>query len=353
MTVILTTTGISIFLNFKHKNNRAPSKEEMRQFVQSDPNRASAEINSLLSFAKQNDSLVFLHTQTSEAVDCAKILGDFFERRGFEVKLIELRFQNDEDQIENRGIRNLVDVLMDELKKAKDAQQEVIINATSGLKAQIVYSTMIGMIYRIPVKYFYETFHKVVTFNPVALDWDTSLLHSYKWFFKWLRSDAHTYEEVNERLKSISEPDRSFIESLLAPPEEGYILLSPAGEILTQKFDQQINEAQKVEWPAAVDVPNIEDKIAHSILNHGHDFPKWTEKECLKIAQIDCVQLVMVRYFANVNKPRMGHYYPNGSIEVYLSEKGKAAKIQIQTTAEGEAQTLKVAQKIQELLGIE
>jgi hypothetical protein len=108
--------------------------------------------------------------------------------------------------------------------------------------------------------------------------------------------------------------------------------------------------AEKVDWPPEVEVKRIEDKIASSIIKQGHDYPKWTKNICKRIAHIPYVQIIISEHFASVTRSRIAHVYDNGSIEVYWTEKGKAAKLKIQTTAQGRSQTLKVAGEVQKIL---
>src|SRR5579875_1280998 len=70
MTVILTTTGISLYLNTAKNIQPSPTDEQMRTYLREQPERASAEVKSLLQMAHPSDTLVFLHTDTSEADRC-------------------------------------------------------------------------------------------------------------------------------------------------------------------------------------------------------------------------------------------------------------------------------------------
>src|SRR2546421_1519556 len=147
MPTILTTTGISLYINASRNYNiKDPTDDQMRQYLRTKPELASAEANSLLQIAQSDDHLVFLHTETPEAKKCAELLQEFFNNKGFKhIHLVKLQFQDDEKHIETHGLRNLVNTLIDEIEKAKRKKQDVVINATSGFKPEIGYSTMIGM----------------------------------------------------------------------------------------------------------------------------------------------------------------------------------------------------------------
>lgn len=109
---------------------------------------------------------------------------------------------------------------------------------------------MIGMIYQVPVKYIYEDFQTIVTFNPIAVDWDTSL----------------------------------FL--------------------------------------------------------------------CEKIAQLDCVEEIIGGFYENTTRTAIRRVSEDGSIVMVWADNTKGARFTIYTTARGKSQTLKVAQKIKEILEI-
>lgn len=354
MTTILTTTGISLAINTSKKHNvKEPTDDQMRQYLRSEPECASAEANSLLQIAHSEDHLVFLHTSTPEAEKCATLLKDFFiNSRGFQhIRLVPLKFQDDAAHIETWGIRNLVDTLIQEIEHAQNKQEKVVINATAGFKAQIVYSTMLGMLYQVPVKYIFESFQQIVTFNPIPLDWDTSFFLSYSWFFHWIEDELRTQHEVERKLQPL--PDASIIQSLLTPPDkDGYVFLSAMGIALQRKFEYEIAEAKLIPFPPVSTIEIASEKVANSILHEKHHFPKNLRDECLKIAAIPYVQGVIGGFFKNTTRSQMKRAYPDGTITLILADNEKAANLTIRTTAQGKPQTLKVALEISRLLGI-
>jgi putative CRISPR-associated protein (TIGR02619 family) len=349
MTTVLTTTGISLYLNTRREyKTESPTDDQMWEYLHTNHTSASAEANSLLQMAQPDDSIVLLHTDTLEAKRCADLVREFFiADRGYkpyQIQIKRLQLRDDEKHIETYGLRTLVN----EIDKILSSNQDVVINATPGFKLEIVYSTMIGMLYRVPIQYLHEKFRRVVTLNPIALEWDISLFLNEREFFEWI-STPRPQKEVEDRLKNSFE--RARIETLLTPPDEnGNVVLSPLGETLQLKFMYDAEAAERADWPTEVEVKRIEDKIASSIVNQGHDYPKWTKDICKKIAHIPYVQIIIPEHFASVMSSKIAHIYDNGSIVVLWTEKGKAARLKIQTTAQGRAQTLKVAREIQKML---
>lgn len=138
MTTILTTTGISLYLNTgKTYDTKEPTDDQMRQYLRMKPEAASAEANSLLQIAQTDDFLVFLRTGTPEGEKCANLLKEFFLNRGFKhIQIVGLQFQDDEKHIETHGLRNLVNTLITEIEAAQSKGQQVVINATPGFKLE-------------------------------------------------------------------------------------------------------------------------------------------------------------------------------------------------------------------------
>ncbi len=358
MTTILTTTGISLYSNAKREyKTDSPTDEQMRRYLRAKPERASSEANSLLQIAQHDDHLVFLHTQTPEAQQCAALLSEYFLEEGYtQVRLVQLDFQGDAEHIETIGLRKLVDTLINEIEKAQrdrsaSQNQQVVINATAGLKAQVVYSTMIGMIYHVPVKYIYEGFQRIVTFSPVALDWDISLFLNYDWFFKWLDAEPRTQKEVERYLEGFA--DRERIEALLTSPDkDGEVFLSPMGNALLRKFEDDTEKAAFVDWPPAADIENIEDKIASSLLHRKHHVIKDGLSACYKIAALNYVKQIVGGHFENTTYTRLKPISTDGTLLLLWADDTKAERLTIYTTAKGYPQTLKVAERIKEILEI-
>lgn len=354
MTTILTTTGISLYLN-TGREYKTPSAtdDQMRQYLRMKPEAASAEVNSLLQIAQLDDHLVFLRTETQEAERCVNLLKEFFLNRGFKhVRVVELQFQDDEKHIETHGLRNLVNKLIDEIRSAKGRDQEVVINATPGFKLESGYSTIVGMLYQVPVKYIHEKFRRVVTVNPIALDWDTSLFLNYSWFFHWLDEEPRSQEEVEERLKAL--PDREKIRSMLTwPDENGDIFLSPMGEVLQQRFKRETEEAKEVSLPPEVEIENPDDKIASSLKKMAHHYPKNTLTICSRIAQLPYVRAIVGGNFENTTRSSIKKVLEDGTIRLLWADNEKAANLTVQTTGQGIPQTRKVAEEIREILEIQ
>jgi putative CRISPR-associated protein (TIGR02619 family) len=345
MQTIITTTGISLLSNTARdlikKNSEVTDTELQQYFIKVGASEASAETNSLLKIATPNDKVVLLYTTTPEGERCMKQVHRYLENQGWS-KIIsrKLPLEKNESQFERHGLRELVNILVDEINRAQSKHEEVIINATGGFKAEISYTTMVGMIFQVPVKYIYQDFQKPITFPALPIAWNIDLLLEYEHFFEWIDSEPRQKIEVEQRLKAI--PDKNSILQLLLPPDtEDDIYLSPAGAILWQRVNQQKKLAEITPEPPASE--NVEsEKISSSLKGVKHHFPDGTKTFAEKLAKIPAVEEIISGNFENTTLKRVKRIFDDGSILVLWADNTKAVRITIRTTARGQAETLKI-----------
>ncbi len=318
------------------------------------PEKASAEANSLLKMIQPGDHLVFLATEALVAQRCVRLLEEFFKDKGFQdISIIRLQFQDNAEHIEKRGIRNLISNLLTAIMSARQ-HGPVIINATAGLKAQVVYSTMLGMLFQIPVKYIYEGFQYLVTFNPIALSWDMSVFLDNADFFQWIEDDFRTYQEIEKRLSNYEEDIKGSLLAFIEPPDkDGYGLLSPMAYALFQQARQYKEQAQEEPLPPASTKTGIDEKIGESILEVKHHYLSDLPNICRKIASLPFVDFIYSEHFESTNRSRMGTFEQNGTIRIILAGTDKTNRLVVRTTASSFDQTIKVRKIIAELLGLQ
>lgn len=358
MTTIITTAGLSLYFNTKRhleemtgtKGN--PGDDEMRAYLWEAPEKASAEANSLLKMIQPGDHLIFLVTEAVQAQRCIKLLEKFFEDQGFKDTLvISLQFQDNPEQIERRGIRNLISNLMAAIYRAREYGPHVIINATAGLKAQVVYSTMLGMLFHIPVKYMYEGFQHLVTFNPVALSWDISVFLYNDDFFQWIEEDFRTYHEIEKRLSTYEEDIKGSLQAFIEPPDkDNYGLLSPMASVLFRQVRHYKEQAREEPLPPASTKTGIDEKISESILEAKHHYLPDLPDVCRKIASLPFVDFIYSEHFEPANHSRMGTIEENGTVRVIWANAGEANRLTVRTTARTLPQTIKGSNIIAERL---
>jgi putative CRISPR-associated protein (TIGR02619 family) len=344
MRTIITTTGISLLSNtardLKKKNSEVTDAELRQHFAKVGAAEASAETNSLLKIATPDDKIVLLYTTTSEGERCAKEVERYLKNQSWSnIRLRQLPLEKNESQFERHGLRELVNILVDEINQAQQKQREVIINATGGFKAEISYTTMVGMIFQVPVKYIYQEFQQPITFPALPITWNIDLLLEYDHFFEWIDSEPRKEIEVEQRLKAIADKDN--IRQLLLPPDsENNVYFSAAGDILWKRLNQQRKLAETIPDPPASE--NIEaDKLSSSLKGVKHYYPKGTKEFAEKIAKLSAVEEIIGGNFENTTLKRVKSITDDGCIRVLWADNEKATNITIRTTARGQTQTLK------------
>ncbi|NMG05901.1 putative CRISPR-associated protein [Brasilonema sp. UFV-L1] len=346
MRTIITTTGTSLLSNaareLKKRQNEVTDEELRFVWKQVGAEAASAETNSLLKIAHCDDEIVLLYTTTPEGEKCAKEIQRYLQNQNWsKVRSRKLPLEQNEAQFERHGLRELVNILIDEINEAERQHREVIINATGGFKAEIAYTTMVGMIFQVPVKYIYQYFQQPITFPALPVSWNIDLLLEYESFFAWLDEEPRKQSEVEQRLKVISEPERDRVWQLLLPPDlEEYVFLSPAGEILWKRVHQQRQIGELLAQPNASSVSPA-DKISSSLDEVKHHYPKGTLAFAQKLAELEPVEEIIAGHFENTTMRRVKKVDDDGSIRVLWADNNKAVNITIRTTARGQAQTLR------------
>jgi putative CRISPR-associated protein (TIGR02619 family) len=356
MQTIITTTGTSLLTNVARELKKDVSSltdtdsvtvtdNELKDFFKKvEPTKASAEIHSLLKIApKLDDEVVLLYTSTKEGEWCAKEVEQYLQKKQnlSNIRLRQLSLDYNEAEFERRGLRELVNILVEEISNAQRRQRDVIINATGGFKAEIAYTTMVGMVFQVPVKYIYQQFKQLITFPSLPIAWNIDLLLEYDHFFEWIDEDCRQQTEVEQRLKAIDEADRHRIEQLLLPPDsEGEVFLSPAGDILWKRVRHQKEVAERIEEapPSNID---IADKIAESLKKDKHHYPNGTLSFSERVAQLPPVEEIIGGHFENTTMRRIKKIEEDGIIRVLWADNNKAVNMTIRTTARGQLQTMK------------
>ncbi len=347
MKTVITTTGTSLLTNAVRdlkKSKETLTDEELRhRFQQVGEEKASAETNSLSKIASSDSEIILLYTATLDGSRCAKTIEQYLHSKNQAVSSKELPLEYNEQQFESHGLRQLVNILIEEINKAQRAGKEVVINATGGFKAEIAYTTMVGMIFQVPVKYIYEGFQNPITFPSLPVTWNVDVLLEYMPFFEWIDSDCRKTTEVEQRLKSIPETDKPRIQQLLSVPDsENYIFLSPAGQILWNHVKKQ--KEVVINDPPASNVPT-EEKISNSLRKSAHHFPSDTLRFAQKLAEITAVEEIIGGHFENTTMKRVKKCGEDGIIRVLWADNEKAANLNIRTTARGQAQTIQLCDR--------
>ncbi len=238
MRTIINTVGTSLLSNAARNLAIAvPGEKELLHFINTTlPEQACAETNSLAKLFKDGDRLLFLHSETQEGRLCAVVLSRHFRARDCECSLISIRdLSYQESRFKIRGLRSLVNSIIQTIVAERKKGVDLILNATGGFKAEIAYATLIGLLFDIPVYYIHEAFKDIIEMPPTPIGWDYSLIANHEDFFLWIDEEPRDTPEVDEKIKRLPPEIR-----LLLSEEENFTFLSPAGEVFFQAFKDQL-----------------------------------------------------------------------------------------------------------------
>ena len=225
MRKIITTVGTSLKSNFGREKQSAEATSDALFYYlrETDVRKASAETNSLSRILKEDDSIVFLHSDTPEGELCADVLRRYYQKNKYEAiieKVVDLRY--DESVFKVKGLRSLVNKLCRLIEDAEDKGFDVIINATGGFKAEIAYATLVGLLYQKNIFYIHELFNDIIELPALPISLDIKFWQQYESDLELL-SKGRPKPEVDK----MGYPPEVYF--LLSEEDDKYSL-SPAGE---------------------------------------------------------------------------------------------------------------------------
>ncbi|MEN3183593.1 MAG: putative CRISPR-associated protein [Atribacterota bacterium] len=241
MRTILNTVGTSLLKNAAFSGK--PTVPDLVRFLKmTDPKKASAETHALRHIMREDDALVFLHSETEDGALCAQALAVYYEDKGHEVRTVLVKdLSYRETDFRLRGLRSLVGKLFACIREEKQKGREVLINATGGFKAEGAYATLVGLLCNIPVYYIHEIFQEIIPMPPLPIDWDYSYIAEHEEILEFLSQDLRTRFEFREQFPKIPKEIHTLLEE-----EENYVFLSPAGEALFQAYRTKLEQAPRI-----------------------------------------------------------------------------------------------------------
>ncbi|MCS7012021.1 MAG: putative CRISPR-associated protein [Chloroherpetonaceae bacterium] len=181
----IVTVGISLLTNYEreHKTTRDETIKRHHQlidFMERDPVRASAELNSLnsktqfleLKDIKEHFGVSLIYTDTIEGKFATNMLRTFLERKGFapiEVKLKNIALpktpetreeMKEAQRLANEGLKELQEKVTEHVEKLRNNMPalRIYFNVTGGYKAQVAVLYGLGKKLSIPVYYMHEEY---------------------------------------------------------------------------------------------------------------------------------------------------------------------------------------------------
>lgn len=245
MRTILSTVGTSLATNAR-RQGRPTTPDGLLHFLANiDPVQACAETHGLARMdLSADDRLVFVHSDTQDGENCGLALCRHYANRGIAATARRAPGLTYEPRaLARKGLRGLVGVLAETIRKERREGREVAINATGGFKAETAYATLVGLLMNAPVHYVYESFGEAVLLPALPIAWDVSLLSLHKDFFEWIEAEPRPAGQVRERARDLPSP----LLMLLDEPEDGLQMLSAAGRACYEAFLEILEEAPRTQ----------------------------------------------------------------------------------------------------------
>jgi putative CRISPR-associated protein (TIGR02619 family) len=201
--VLVCTVGTSMLTNLENKalSHDADRLAEKISALQPHDRACGAEINSchsmiLAGVARDDCTLVFIHSETPDARRVAEVLKRIFTARNHPVEIVEVPGLQDEnpEKFRTEGLRNLANKICDVLRR--NGTTQCAINATGGYKAQIAVAILIGQSMQVPVYYMHERFNSIISMPPMPVAPDMNLWTRHKKLFYQL--EDHRERPVDE-----------------------------------------------------------------------------------------------------------------------------------------------------------
>ncbi len=233
-----------------------------------------AEINSVAHLISENivdevDQLHFLVSDTQDGRDTGEVLKYYYKRIypkevAVDFHVIEGLDDRNPKLFKNKGLRNLIKKISYFAKNY--STETLLINATGGYKAQILFAGVLGQSLGIPVYYLFETFREIIQLppQPISLDSDFWVKHQDMFF-----SLSNNMMELGKDIESsfwYPQHDSKFDILIDAEEIDGKTLLSlsTTGEIFHQTFFYRYQNRYRSE-------PDLDVAIEKKKPSFGHD----------------------------------------------------------------------------------
>lgn len=205
-----------------------------------DPDKSSAEIKSLVKLEIGQDDVVYLFaTETIDGKLCAEVL-EVFIREKFNCKVtieeIEGLQVSNSELFRKKGIKNYIDKVTKVIENPNNRYgYELILNITGGFKATVPYTTLLGMLFQIPVFYIFEDTQSLIELPPLPLEYNFKIIEELK--DKFYKIESETSISFDEFIKGVK--DVKYKQSIaLIEEEKGSITLSGIGLAIWKKYNE-------------------------------------------------------------------------------------------------------------------
>jgi len=307
------------------------------------------EINSTNSLIKEYIiepvNLFLIVSDTIEGKIEGKILKKYFENKDGYFKFHKVEIVNvndlqstDPKKFKNDGLKNLVRNLGKIIREYagithKNAQPNIIINATGGYKAEIAFATVIGQAYGIPVYYQFEDFSSIIQLLPLPIALDFDFWEQAFPILKDLKNGTMEEEEYKDYCIEF-ESKLDWLVDKLSENGKTIYALSPIGELFFEVCEYYHSlEKEEISIPVVPEdkkkYKQIEDPTARSVVGAQRFIDK-VIKESKYIYSINST-------YANKDLPvKTKFIFSKNEIYLQYSDGKRTAKFEVRTSARDE-----------------
>ncbi len=338
---IICTVGTSLLTNRDdrpwagwdpRKPDPLPDMDEVVGWLRSaDPAIASAETNTLRALElDETDVLALLHSDTAEGRFCTRALQSYYQSKCREVTAKQIGKLGYGAEVFTGGLKALVDVTLQLVRKAREQGRQPLFCATGGFKAEIAFLNLLGALLEIEVVYIHELHRSLVRFPRLPLNWDFEFVMKHRDFFEWIDEEPRRSSEVESWFKG-----RPELRSLVEDGGDGYTYLTAAGDLLFKAARERLGTRPRAVWPDADPRPPEQKNQVSGIEHHR---PRGWKRFVKRLCEIDCVK--SVRYDEAAYGGPRGKIInaENGILGVRYGEPGKELPLLVETTAQGKEQ---------------
>lgn len=336
--VLVCTVGTSMLTNTENRPVSGDVDQLSKNILALEPgNRAcGAEINSCHSMisagvARDDCTMVFIHSATPEGRRVAEVLKRIFTARDHPVEIVEVPGLQDEnpEQFRTVGLRNLANTICDVLRR--NGTTQCAINATGGYKAQIAVAVLIGQSFQVPVYYLHEKFASIISLPPMPVAPDLDLWNRHRDLFCRL---AYHNELGTDTMAYKHDPELDGLVEIVEVDGRQYVALTATGvafhEAVKSRPEFAAGHLPRAATPEEKKPPKMKQGEAHAA-KHWTAVEGYLEKLTSEVPQVrQCV----MRYF-NPDLPGKKEFWLSGDqIEGSYSDGTYTVRFEVQTTAE-------------------
>lgn len=358
---IISTVGTSLLVNLA----RLPGDHKLRQLhdaknwpelvkelAKLDANNrdCGAEINSLAQLLGRADfaqvsRLHFCVSDTEEGKSMGILLKGYYGKARPELEMtvhsVEGLSDTDPERFRLQGLRNLARKV-GELVRATGAPRYAALNCTGGYKAQVAIAVLIGQALNTDVYYKHEKFAQVISFPPMPVSFDYSLLALHGDLLMTLESGGE-FEAPDEAV----EPIRALLEEVEV---DGKYLwaLAPIGQIFLEGFRQRY----PLEKTLPCEVPEAERKAP--TFGNDHHTPSGFENYVNQVwRETPYIQTCHTTSYSGQSaiRDRTFKSRPDGSIIGEYQSGGFGARFEILTRAANDAERQAIVMDLNQRYG--